>query len=142
MEPESLPDARRAPLGLGHDELGQLSPEPQPAGRHARPPSGAHRRPSELHRQDGAVRMYGGRLTRIPLDASLTGRRLVLPETLVPEIARLLSSYRDGEAHEGVVYLGGVETSEQSVALLAIAPVATTTPGSFRTGLGANAAVV
>jgi len=86
--------------------------------------------------------MYGGRLTPIPMDGSLTGRRLVLPETLVPEIARLLRSYGDGEAHEGVVYLGGVETSEQSVALLAIAPVATTTPGSFRTGLGANTAVV
>ena len=86
--------------------------------------------------------MYGGRLIPILMDASLTGRRLLLPERLVPETARLLRSYGDEEAHEGVVYLGGVETPEQSVALLTIAPVATTTRGSFRTDFAANAAVV
>ena len=86
--------------------------------------------------------MYGGRLTPIPMDTSVTGRRLVLPQGIVPEIAKILRSYGDGEAHEGVVYLGGVETAEQSVALIAIAPVATTTRGSFRTDLNSNAAVV
>jgi hypothetical protein len=60
----------------------------------------------------------------------------------VPEIATLLRSYGDGEAHEGVVYLGGVETAEQSVALVAIAPVATTTRGSFVTDASANTMVV
>ena len=86
--------------------------------------------------------VYGGRLTPIPMDTSVTGRRLALPQAIVPEIAKILRSYGDGEAHEGVVYLGGVETAEQSVALVAIAPVATTTRGSFRTDLNANAAVV
>ncbi len=86
--------------------------------------------------------MYGGRLTPIPLDTSVTGRRLVLPRAIVPEIAKILRSYGDGEAHEGVVYLGGMETADQSVALVAIAPVATTTRGSFRTDVAANAAVV
>lgn len=85
---------------------------------------------------------YGGRLTPIPLDRSVIGRRLLLPETLVREVDKLLRSYGDGEPHEGVVYLAGVETPEQSVALLAIAPTASTTWGSFRTDLNANAAVV
>lgn len=85
---------------------------------------------------------YGGRLTPIPMDTSVTGRRLGLPETLVFEIDRLLRSYGAGELHEGVVYLAGVESPEQSVALLAMAPAATTTRGSFRTDLAANAAVV
>jgi len=86
--------------------------------------------------------MYGGRLTPIPMDASITGCQLVLSQAIVPEIGKLLRSYGDPEAHEGVVYLGGVETPEQSAALVAIAPVATTTRGSFRTDLAANAAVV
>lgn len=86
--------------------------------------------------------MHGGRLTPIPMDASVIGRRLVLPEAIVPEIAKLLRSYGDRDAHEGVVYLGGVETAEQSVALVAIAPVAITTRGSFQTDLAANTAVV
>lgn len=85
---------------------------------------------------------HGGRLTPIPMDTSVTGCRLVLPQGIVPKIVKLLRSYGDGDAHEGVVYLGGVETAEQSVALIAIAPVATTTRGSFRTDLAANTAVV
>jgi hypothetical protein len=60
----------------------------------------------------------------------------------VLEADKLLRSYGGGEPHEGVVYLAGVETPEQSVALLAIAPTATTTWGSFQTDLDANAAVV
>ena len=76
------------------------------------------------------------------MDTNVTGRRLLFPHEIVPKIAKLLRSYGGSEAHEGVVYVGGIETSEQSVALLAIAPVASTTRGSFRTYATANAAVV
>jgi hypothetical protein len=88
------------------------------------------------------VSIYGGRLAPIPMEASVTGRRLVLPQMIVPEIAEMLRSYGNGEAHEGVVYLGGAELAEQSVALVAIVPVATTTRGSFRTDASANTALV
>jgi proteasome lid subunit RPN8/RPN11 len=86
--------------------------------------------------------MYGGRLRPIPADTTVVGRRLVFAHAIVPEIAEILRSYGGDETHEGVVHLGGVETIDQSVALLAIAPIATTTPGSFRTDLAANTAVV
>jgi len=75
------------------------------------------------------VSTYGGRRMPIPLDRSVIGRRLLLPETLVLEANKLLRSYGHGEPHEGVVYLAGVEATEESVALLAIAPTATTTWG-------------
>lgn len=86
--------------------------------------------------------MYGGRLRPISADTSVIGRRLLLAHAIVPEIATILRSYGGNEAHEGAVYLGGVETAHQSVALLAIAPIATTIRGSFRTDLAANTAVV
>jgi hypothetical protein len=86
--------------------------------------------------------MYGGRLRPIPADTSVVGRRLLFAHAIVPGIAKILRSYGGDEAHEGVVYLGGVETVDQSVALLAIAPIATTSQGSFRTDLSANTAVV
>ncbi len=76
------------------------------------------------------------------IDHTCYGPTLFFPESILPVIERLLCSYGGGEEHEGIVYLGGVETPRGSVALVAIGPQATTTWGSFETHVDANMAVV
>lgn len=84
----------------------------------------------------------GGRLASVPIDADATGPGLFLPEPVVIEVERLLRTYGDGQEHEGIVYLGGVEAADAAVAVVALSPDAQTTRGSFRTDLDANASVV
>jgi len=84
----------------------------------------------------------GDRVAPIPVDDDPGGAVLYLPEPVVAETERLLRTYGGGEAHEGIVYLGGVEVADRAVALAALSPAAETTWGSFRTELAANTAVV
>jgi hypothetical protein len=84
----------------------------------------------------------GGRARPAPLDDNLSGPSLYIPEAVIVEIERLLPTHGAGEAHEGVIYLGGAEVNDGAVALVALSPVAATTWGSFRTDVDANSAVV
>lgn len=84
----------------------------------------------------------GGRECSIAIDDRANGRALVLTEPVVAAIEQQLPTYGGAADHEGVVYLGGLETHESSIALVAISPVAASTWGSFRTDLTANADVV
>jgi hypothetical protein len=88
------------------------------------------------------MRDRGGRFSPVPVDDKPNGRMLLLPQAVVLEIERLLRSYGDGEDNEGIVYLGGLEVGECSVALTALSPTATTSWGSFNTGVEANTEVV
>jgi proteasome lid subunit RPN8/RPN11 len=79
------------------------------------------------------------RRTPVPINDQRRGQSLLLPESVVAATERLLRTYgADGDEHEGIVYLGGVEADDASVALIAFAPEAETTWGSFRTGSDAN----
>jgi len=84
----------------------------------------------------------GGRVRQVPIDDRTDGRHLYLPEAVVAEIERMLPTYRGEEEHEGIIYLGGRDVDDGSIALVVLCPIATTTWGSFRTDVDANTAVV
>lgn len=79
-----------------------------------------------------------GRCMAVPVDSALKGAQLWVPDLVATSTERLLTSYGGGDDHEGIVFWGGLETPQGSVALIAFAPSAVTTYGSFRTDCRAN----
>jgi hypothetical protein len=84
----------------------------------------------------------GGRRLPIPISEGSELPSLFLPEAVVAETERLLQTYGEGDDQEGIVYLGGLELPDRTVALSALSPKARTTWGSFRTDVEANTDVV
>lgn len=85
---------------------------------------------------------YSGRTHPVPIDDDGDGPRLWLSTAVLADTSRLLRSYGDTDHHEGIVYLGGKETVDGAVALVALSPSATTSWGSFETDQEANTQVV
>lgn len=71
--------------------------------------------------------------------AAVARPRLLVPQAVLGETERLISSGRD---HEQVVYWAGIETQGVSAVLTCIAPDAVTTYGSFDTTAASNAVVI
>lgn len=85
----------------------------------------------------------GGRLCPVPVDSAVSGPQLFISDCVVAELDRLLPSYGDGDDHEGILYLGGLELpGVGAIVAVALAPEAKTSRGSFATDLMANTAVV
>lgn len=63
-------------------------------------------------------------------------------ETLLEDTARLLASFAQAEASEGVVYWFGIELGERAVVTTLVVPDADTSTGAVRTSAAANAEAV
>ncbi|MEQ8719628.1 MAG: hypothetical protein RLO52_22060 [Sandaracinaceae bacterium] len=85
---------------------------------------------------------HGGREAPVPIDSDLCGPTLHLSQAAVLETERLLRTYGGGDEHEGIVFLGGLETAHGAVGMTALSPRAVTTYGSFSTDTEANTDVV
>jgi hypothetical protein len=82
-------------------------------------------------------------LTRRQLTPPTSSPIVYLPEDVATSTAQLIASYGDSEVpHEGIAYWAGVSAQGVQVITTVLAPEATTTKGSYRTSVVANAMVI
>jgi proteasome lid subunit RPN8/RPN11 len=78
----------------------------------------------------------------LPRDTALNGHHLVITADVLESVARLLPKRVRGRDHENVLYLAGVIDGATRHAFVALAPKATTTPGSYMTERDSHAEVI